>query len=81
MKDNSITKEYPMKDKPSSNLNGNDSVKSPSSGTDPANMGGMPMRMSVDEIFQENLPDPVPAESSVIGIAPKSAQGTGNKML
>lgn len=62
---------------PSSDLNGKGSVKSPSSATDTSNSGGMPPTMTVDEIFKENMPDPVPATSSVIGIAPKSGQGTG----
>lgn len=63
--------------KPESNLNGGESVKSPSSATDPANSGGMPATMTVDQIFKENSPDPVPAESSVIAIAPKASRGTG----
>lgn len=60
-----------------SNLNGNSSVKSPSSGTDPANSGGRPQKMTVDQIFAENCPPPDMAQSSVIGIAPKASQGTG----
>lgn len=76
MKDNSITKEFPMKST-NSNLNGGGSVKSPSSATDPANSGGMPPTMDVKEIFAENCPPSTPAESSVMGIAPKAAQGTG----
>lgn len=60
-----------------SNLNGQGSVKSPSSATDPANSGGRPQKMTVDQIFAENCPDPVPAQSSVMGIAPKASQGTG----
>lgn len=63
--------------KPESNLNGGGSVKSPSSATDPANSGGLPPTMDVKAIFEENRPPPTPAESSVIGIAPKSGQGTG----
>jgi len=64
-----------MKDS-NSDLNGKGSVKSPSSATDPANMGNMPPKMTVDQIFNENMPDPVPATSSVVGIAPKASQGT-----
>lgn len=60
-----------------SNLNGEGSVKSPSSATDPANSGGRPQKMNVEQIFAENCPDPVPAQSSVMAIAPKAAQGTG----
>lgn len=61
---------------PSSDLNGKGSVKSPSSATDTANSGGMPQTMTVEQIFAENSPPTTPAQSSVIGIAPKMAQGT-----
>lgn len=60
-----------MSDKPSK-----ESVKSPTSATDTANSGGMPPKMSVEAIFAENCPPTTPAQSSVIGIAPKAAQGT-----
>lgn len=60
-----------------SNLNGGGSVKSPSSATDPANSGGMPPTMEPKAIWMENTPPSTPAESSVIGIAPKASQGTG----
>lgn len=58
-----------------------ESVKSPSSGTDPSNCGGLPEKMNVEQIFKENLPPTTPATSSVIGIAAKGAQGTSDKML
>jgi hypothetical protein len=76
VKDNSITKEFPVKQM-NSNLNDKGSVKSPTSATDTANMGGMPEKMTVEQIFAENTPPSTPAESSVMGIAPKAAQGTG----
>lgn len=60
-----------MSDKPSK-----ESVKSPTSATDAANLGGMPPTMEVKAIFDENRPPTTPAQSSVIGIAPKAAQGT-----
>ena len=58
-----------------------ESVKSPTSATDPSNLGGLPSKMSVEQIFQENLPPTTPAQSSVIGIADKAGQGTSGKML
>lgn len=58
-----------------------ESVKSPSSATDTRNLGGLPPKMSVDQIFQENLPPTTPAQSSVVGIADKGGQGTSGKML
>lgn len=59
-----------------SDLNNKGSVKSPTSATDTANSGGMPVKMDVEAIFAENLPPTTPAQSSVMGIAPKMAQGT-----
>lgn len=58
-----------------------ESVKSPSSATDPANMGGLPPKWDVEKTFSENLPPTMPAQSSVIGIADKGGQGTSGKML
>ncbi len=65
-----------MDKKPSSNLNGGSSVKSPSSATDPSNSGGKPPTLEPKAIWAENTPPPTHAESSVVGIAPKSGQGT-----
>lgn len=52
-----------------------ESVKSPTSATDPANMGGKPPTWDCKQIFDENLPPPTPAESSVADLGERAYDG------
>ncbi len=67
MKDNSITVAHKPQQK--------ESVKSPTSATDPTNSGGKPPTWDVAKIFSESEPPPRPADSSVADLGERAYDG------
>lgn len=73
----STTNEYPITTMASKPMRKGESVLSPTSATDPRNMGGQPEKWDVTKIFSESMPPPRPADSSVADLGERAYDGKG----